>query len=255
MVDKDRRSMLNSVDNRYNRFEDDSGASAERRPLLKGLVVSLSSILGLGGTAAADTNGKGREMQKKTETAMDGFETPSEVNKAIDKYGGPLLTELAERGFLESTDSIESRTDGVNIQEAPTEVDPNEGTYVTASKHEEVFTAHISIVRKTEAQVVRINLQPQLGRSFATVKSRDGDLITVIDPSEKSTQATENSKDDVSIEKVCGSDGYTCPPGSCCTFCGTKQVKHERTCCQYSDGSVDCYEEPIDKCCEPLICC
>lgn len=253
--DTSKRSMLKDVNTGHNVFGDDSDVSAERRPLLKGLSASLSAALGLSG-AAAGSGGKDTEMQQKTEAAMNGYETPTGVKKALNEHGNSLLEALAQSEFFESFGNIDLSVDDVEVQQAPAEVDPTEGAYVTASKHGETFTAHITIIRKTPTAIVRINVQPQLSRSFATVRSRDGEVISVIDPrDEDEVTVTAAESDDISIQKTCGSDGYTCPPGACCTFCGTKQVKHERTCCQYADGSIECYEEPIDKCCDPLVCC
>lgn len=254
----DRRSILNSVDDGHNVFQDDSKPSAERRPMLKGLAVSIGSALGLGGTAAADPDGKGGELQRKTEAAMEGYETPADVNAALAEHATDLLTELSSSEFSGPITTEDFRAADVHVQKAPAEVNPAEGTYVTASEQEGVFTAHISIVRKTPTHVVRLNVQPQLDRSFATVTTKDGDAVAVLDPSVEGdlpTRVAESSDDDASIQKFCGGDGYTCPPGACCTFCGTKQVKHKRTCCQYPDGSVECNEEPVDQCCEPLVCC
>ncbi len=253
----DRRSMLKEVNDGHNVFSDESSASSDRRPLLKGIGVSLASALGLGGTAAA-SGGKESEMHEKTEAAIDGYDTPGAVKSALAEHENGLLDSVAGSSFLGAVSLSSFESDTVNVQKAPAESDPDEGTYVTASEHDGEYTAHISIVRKTPNAVVRLNVQPQLDRSFATVRTRDGETIAVIDPSNEksiSAQSTDGSDDDVSIQKVCGSDGYTCPPGACCTFCGTKQVKHERTCCQYADGTIDCYEEPIDKCCDPLVCC
>lgn len=251
----DRRSILKDVNAGHNMFGDNSEASAERRPLLKGLGLSLGAILGPSG-AAAGSSEETSKMQRKTEAAIEGYETTAGVKKALNEHANGLLAVLAESGFSKSIETADLTPDDVEVLRAPAEVDPVEGTYVTASEHEGEFTAHVSIIRKTATFVVRINVQPQLDRSFATIKSRNGKILAIVDPSaggDLSSVAAED--DDASIQKVCGSDGYTCPPGACCTYCGTKQVKHERTCCKYADGSVDCYEEPIDQCCDPLVCC
>lgn len=257
----DRRSMLNSVGKGHSVFDrtsrSDAGASAERRPLLKGLAVSLGSVIGLGGAASADPEERKNEMQRKTEEAVDGYRTPADIRTALNEHGNGLLTELARSGFLNSTDTAYPRTDDINVQKAPAEVNPTEGTYVTASKYEGVFSAHISIVRKTPTHIVRLNVRPQLDQSFATIKTRDGELVTVVDPSTDGNPSEQvgESSDDVSVQKVCNSDGYTCPPGACCLYCGRLQVKHKRTCCKYSDGTVSCSEEPVDSCCDPATCC
>ncbi len=253
-----RRSMLNSVSDGHNVFDGDNDTSAERRPLLKGLATSFASILGLSSTASASSKGKGSEMRQKAERAIESYKEPASINKVVTKHGSELLTELTDNGFLTSANIADVRSAGVKIMTAPAENDPVEGTYVTASEQKGEFTAHISIVRKTPTRIVRINVQPQLGRSFATVKNRSGNLITVLDPAAEddlSTQTVESSDDDVSIQKSCGTDGYTCPPSSCCYNCGAMQTKHERICCVYSDGSTSCYEEPMDKCCDPMFCC
>lgn len=258
----DRQSMLNSVEKGHNVFDGtvrtDKGATPERRPLLKGLAVSLGSVVGFGGTAAADSKGQRSEMQRKTEEAMDGYRTPANIRSALNEYGSDLMAELAQSGFLRSANTAYPHAGEVKIQKAPAEVDPAEGTYVTASKYEGVFSAHISIVRKTPTHVVRLNVRPQLEQSFATIKSRDDETVAVVNANDKgnpSVEEAESSDDGVSIQKVCGSDGYKCPPGACCSTCSYLQQKQERICCKYSDGTIDCYLQPVDKCCDPLVCC
>jgi len=252
----DRQSVLNSVDDGHNVFGNASETTAERRPVLKRLAISIGSALGLAGTATADSDGRGAEIQRKTEAAMEGYETPSSVNTALIEHATGLLTQLGSTEFSGPITSEDFRATDVNMQKAPAEVDPAEGTYVTASKYDGTFSAHISIIRKTSTHVLRLNVRPQLDQSFATIKTRDGETIAVVDPriDDDSSEMTGES-DDVSIKKVCGSDGHTCPPGSCCFNCGRLQVKHTKTCCKYSDGSVSCSEEPIDSCCDPVTCC
>lgn len=233
--------MLNSVKKGHNMFKtaEKDVVKADRRPLLRGFAVSVGTVLGFGSTASA--SGKGTDIRGKVRSATEGYETRSGVNSALQKHGGDLLAALSENGYLSSADL---RISGVKPHKAPAKVDPTEGTYVTAFEKEGQFTAHISIVRKTPSLVVRLNIQPQAGNAFATIKTRDGELITVVNPS---------VDDDVSTQEFCTTD-YTCPPSSCCALC-SKQQKHEETCCKYSDGSTSCTEEPVDDCCNPSVCC
>lgn len=244
MSDKNRRSLLDNVQEGHNMFgaRTEKETRAERRPLLKGLAVSVGSALGLSGTTAAKSSEQSVGTQEKVQTAMDGYKSRSGVKAALRKHGDSLLADVAENGYLESTDL---QIHNVEPHSAPSSEDPDEGTYVNAFEKDGEFTAHISIVRKTPSATVRFNIQPQAENAFATIKSRGGELITVVNPS---------VDDDVSTQEFCTTD-YTCPPSSCCTFCSTEQTKHEETCCTYSDGSTSCTEEPIDQCCVPSVCC
>lgn len=249
-----RREMLNNVNDGHNIFGGNEEVSAERRPMLKGLAVSVGSILGLGGTAAASDGDD--ELRRKTEAAMDGYNTRSGVDAALDKHGSGLLTQLAGSNLASSMGTEDFYKGDVNAHKAPAEVDPDEGTYVTASEYEGTFSAHISVVKKTPNHVIQLNIRPQLDSSFATIKTRDGDLLNIVDPDVEGviSAQSESTSDDVTIQKTCGQDGYTCPPGVCCTLCSV-MVKHEKICCLYPDGSQGCYTQPIDKCCEPITCC
>lgn len=254
----DKRSILNNINDGHNMFGDGESPSAERRPLLKGLAVSLGTVFGLSNTAAAGSDGKKSKMQQKTEAVIDSYKTPSDVHAALTEHGRSLISELSNRGFLKSTNTENLIVGSVNVQKAPAENDPSEGVYLTAAEQKGQFTSHLSIVKKTPTYLIRLNVQPQLGRSFATVKTREGDLVTVVDPSvdgDLSIQSTGNTDGDVSIQKTCGSNGYTCPPSACCTLCGIMQTLHEEICCLYPDGSTSCYEQPVDKCCDPITCC
>jgi len=244
MSDKNRRSLLGNVQEGHNIFgtRAEKETKAERRPLLKGFAVSLGSALGLSGSTAAKSSGQGVEIREKARTAMEGYKSRSGVKVALRQHGDSLLADVTENGYLESTDL---QIHSVEPHSAPSSEDPEEGTYVDAFEKDGEFTAHISIVRKTPSAIVRFNIQPQAENAFATIKTRRGELITVVNPS---------VDDDVSTQEFCTTD-YTCPPSSCCTFCGTKQTKHEETCCTYSDGSTSCTEEPVDQCCEPSLCC
>ncbi|WP_132057686.1 hypothetical protein [Halorussus amylolyticus] len=255
---ENRRSMLNSVHEGHSIFENDESVSSDRRPLLKGLAVSVGSLLGLGGTAAAGSDTEADEIRKQTEAAMEGYDTVEGVETAVANHENGLLNKLTDSSLVAAVDSDTFTANDVQLWKAPAENEPTDGTYVTASEREGTFAAQISIVRKTPNHIVRVNIEPQLDRSFATVSTREGETIAVLDPShdgELSAQTGESTDDTVTPQKECGTDGYTCPPGACCLTCGTLQTKHERTCCVFSDGSTDCYEEAIDKCCDPLVCC
>lgn len=240
-----RRKVLNNVQKmRDRRGGNQEPVAATRRPILKGFSVILSSILGLGGTVAGRSPTENKFHEQVSKATAD-YRSPDAIVEALDGHAAELLDELVNRDYLVPAKGSSLNISQVWVHKSPAEVDPEPGTYLTAFEKDGQFTAHISVVRRTPSRVVRINVQPQAGKSFATIKTRDGELVSVVDPVD----------DDVSTQKICGSDGYTCPPGSCCTLCGTLQVLHEKTCCQYSDGSVDCYTEPTDDCCDPLTCC
>lgn len=255
MTSKNRYEVLNSVEKGHNVFaEPDSKERrvlTDRRPLLKGLLISVGSVLGFGRTVNADVGSKRTEIQEKAEAAMDGYRTTAGVDTALTKHGNGLLPELISHGYLESTAAEDLLTGDVTVLAAPSEADPKEGTYVTASEQKGEFVAHISIVKKTPMYVIRINIKPQLNRSFATIKTIDGDLVTILNPNAatSSTKRVDTTDDDISLQKSCGTDGYTCPPSVCCNGC-LANTKYERICCVYSDGSTDCYTEPTGYCCQ-----
>lgn len=240
MAEKDKSSMLKSVQTGHSIFENAQKrqTSTDRRPFLRGLVASVGIVLGFGSSASASER---RGEKRRIDDVVEGYRTPSDVQQVLQNKAGELLETLTENGYLPSA---EIQITGVKPHQAPTKTDPLEGTYVTGFKKDGELTAHISIIRKTPSVVVRLNFQPQVGNVFATIKSRDGELISVVNP---------GTDGDVSTQKFCTTD-YTCPPSSCCTLCD-KQQKHEETCCTYSDGSTSCTEEPIDECCDPSVCC
>lgn len=241
MSDKTKQTLLNGVREGHSIYQppEQDAMKADRRPLLKGLAVSVGTVLGLGGTASASK--EGRDLHNEARIAIEGYETKNGVKRALRDHGTALLETLVEKDYLSSTD-VQIR--GVKPHKAPDKVDPVESTYVTAFEKEGQFTAHISIVRKTPSLVTRINVQPQAGNAFATIKTRGGELITVVD------QSVDN---EMSTQEFCTTK-ETCPPSSCCMLC-SKQQKHEKTCCTYSDGSSSCTEEPVNDCCNPSVCC
>jgi hypothetical protein len=241
MSGKTKQTLLNSVREGHSIYQtaEQDAMKANRRPLLKSLAVSVGTVLGLAGTASA--SGESKNLHDKARIAIKGYETQNGVERALQDHTTTLLETLSEEDYLSSTDM---QIRGVKPHKAPDEVDPVEGTYVTAFEKEGQFTAHISIVRKTPSFVTRINVQPQAGNAFATVKTHEGEFITVVD---------QGVDDEMSTQKFCTTK-ETCPPSSCCVLC-SKQQKHEKTCCTYSDGSSSCTEEPVNDCCNPSVCC
>ena len=221
--------------------------SVNRRSFLRkstGTTFGVGSIAAMSGTAMAYPDVDESALQE----AMEAYDTPSDVKRALRVHSDELLQTLADENILTSP-SIRNLPVG-EVKDTKEYVKASNGTLVSVAAQDGTATAHIVISTTTEDHSVLIVVQPQVARSYAIVKPAGGRTTTTSEM-DNSPTIYDPDQEEVTIDacvvgqvcKPCGCEINFCKTCvfevHCCdTYCywGDKLKDY----CPYEDFSIYC---------------
>lgn len=190
-----------------------------RRAVLKG--IGTSGVASIAATGVVSAHGVDTQAMQTVEAR---YAAPAAARAAASGTADPVLTELADRGYLDAGDASAFDFSAVGAD--------RDDASVTGLWLDGEATAQVEATRVTDTHEVRLVVRPERDEAVATAEPLgDADPITV-----------ESADGDVSIDVCYYQTRCSCDPcdlNSC--------VYQERKCCE-ADGGY-CYDWVDQGCC------
>jgi hypothetical protein len=183
-----------------------------RRRLLKSIGATGLAFGASGVASASVSDTRAAELRAQ-------FGAADAVEEAFDAHGTPVLSELADRGVIQSASAA-----AFDLSDATLSVS-DDGAKIVATK-------------ETPAHEVTVEVLPDESESAASVKPTGGESPF--------TLRSAAGDDDVSTEDHCYYE-YDCT-NYACSDQSNEAVYLKRHCCEYTDGT-DCSSWEQDGCC------
>lgn len=242
----------------------ESDSKLTRRTVLRGAAVGASfGFTGAASAAAGGDGGTARSREPEPGVLRQKYD-PAKVSADVDDVrhselvtsyadaatvetelranAGPVLAELAERGYLEDASLEQFDLGTVHEDVALEPADARGGVAVTSVDFDGIDTAHLGTTTTSNGYDVGLYHQPETGNTYALVEA-GGDRKVVHD-----------FDGDVGVEGDCSTD-YYCSDEICCSYemengTATYYWEKKERCCLMADGSYSCDKSNYDCGCD-----
>lgn len=204
-----------------------SDKDINRRNVLRmiGSSAAIAGGLGIGSAAGKqgeERNGRRKDLEKK-------YRNERRVRRVVRYEAQEVLEELAERGIIgkPSIDIFDFDDESLDVNAVTTKDD--------------VQTAHIRLSKTNAEYNLTLHVQPEAGKSYALVKSKDTGEEFAIMPSTEPTklESAEKSEGEVTMQSSCN-DYWYCTGNVCLQQGGHAQPIQ----CYKQKIKYDCYLNP-----------
>jgi hypothetical protein len=202
-----------------------SEREASRRTVLRTVGAAGLAAAATGSASAQDTD------LGAMASVADRYAAPSAAREAATEHAGRVLSELADRGYLDAGDASA-------FDFSPVGTD-RDGARTMSLRMDGTVTAQIAATRSTDGHEITLVVRPELGESYASVKPTDGGSgLTVRDDG-----------GDV------GTQGCWTESRCTCEVCDLNScIYQERNCCDGLSDGVDCGSWSDEGCCGCCCC-